>query len=68
LKKIAIIGLVVAAIVPVAIAVYAVNDSPSATPSAQASAPTPIALKEAKLNIEHNATDNDTGFPGDHRQ
>ena len=23
-----------------------------------------IPLKEAKLNIEHNATDNDTGFPG----
>jgi hypothetical protein len=31
----------------------------------QASAPsTPIPLKEAKLNIEHNATDNDTGFQG----
>jgi hypothetical protein len=24
----------------------------------------PIPLKEAKLNIEHNATDNDTGFRG----
>lgn len=27
-------------------------------------AKTPIPLKEAKLNIEHNATDNDTGFQG----
>jgi hypothetical protein len=31
--------------------------------SGQAAA-SPIPLKEAKLNIEHNATDNDTGFQG----
>jgi hypothetical protein len=30
----------------------------------QAKSRPPIPLKEAKLNIEHNATDNDTGFQG----
>ena len=29
-----------------------------------AAAPEPVPLKDAKLNIEHNATDNDTGFQG----
>ena len=28
----------------------------------------PVPLKEAKLNIEHNATDRDTGFRGIRRQ
>ena len=32
--------------------------------TANAKPKTPIPLKEAKLNIEHNATDHDTGFQG----
>jgi hypothetical protein len=39
----------------------AVEDAP-ARPAAGAKAPIP--LKDAKLNIEHNATDRDTGFQG----
>src|SRR6185503_962804 len=31
---------------------------------AEAKSKPPIPLKEAKLNIEHNATDHDTGFQG----
>ena len=34
------------------------------SPSAKAKSKPPIPLKEAKLNIEHNATDHDTGFQG----
>ena len=34
------------------------------SPSAKAKSKPPIPLKEAKLNIEHNATDNDTGCQG----
>jgi hypothetical protein len=37
--------------------------SPSPTPS-EAAAGDPLPLKDAKLNIEHNATDEDTGFQG----
>jgi hypothetical protein len=33
-------------------------------PFVEAEKKTPIPLKEAKLNIEHNATDHDTGFQG----
>jgi hypothetical protein len=35
-----------------------------AVPGTQAKQKNPIPLKEAKLNIEHNATDHDTGFQG----
>jgi hypothetical protein len=35
-----------------------------AAPSLEAKSKPPIPLKEAKLNIEHNATDKDTGFQG----
>lgn len=64
--KFAIIALVIAAIAPVAITAYgAANDHHIAAPNtANPAASTPIPLKEAKLNIEHNATDNDTGFQG----
>jgi hypothetical protein len=37
---------------------------PAPAVEADARARAPIPLKEAKLNIEHNATDNDTGFQG----
>jgi hypothetical protein len=36
----------------------------SSTGSAAAGGQKPVPLKEAKLNIEHNATDHDTGFQG----
>ena len=49
-------------IVPTSLALLAVV---SATATATASGgSTVVPLKEAKLNIEHNATDNDTGFQG----
>lgn len=63
--RVAIIALIIAAIAPVAVTAYAVRDGSS--PPKQVSKPaasTPIPLKDAKLNIEHNATDNDTGFQG----
>jgi hypothetical protein len=63
--KIVIIALIVAAIAPVAVTAYAVNDgSSSPAQVSKLAASTPIPLKDAKLNIEHNATDNDTGFQG----
>ena len=37
------------------------GDRPALAPAGSAAA---IPLKEAKLNIEHNATDEDTGFQG----
>ena len=44
---------------------YAGARSVEAAPAAPAGASaTPVPLKEAKLNIEHNATDRDTGFQG----
>jgi hypothetical protein len=36
----------------------------AATVSARPGEPAAVPLKDAKLNIEHNATDNDTGFQG----
>ena len=63
--KIAIIALIVAAMAPVGVATYVVsNGSQAAAQSRRAAASTPIPLKDAKLNIEHNATANDTGFQG----
>ena len=48
-----------------AAAVYAGTGSGSAgEPRAAAGSAAVIPLKDAKLNIEHNATDNDTGFQG----
>ena len=51
------IGLLVLSIVP-AVAVACVSSSSGAAPGND------VPLKEAKLNIEHNATDGDTGFQG----
>jgi hypothetical protein len=64
--KIALIALAIAAIAPIAITAYgAANDHSAAAPNTDnPGASTPIPLKEAKLNIEHNATDGDTGFQG----
>lgn len=53
--KITIIALIIFIVVPALAA--ACGDAGEASPE-------PIPLKEAKLNIEHNATDNDTGFQG----
>jgi len=47
------LAIAVPAVLLSAAAVYAGSDSTAAPP-----------LKDAKLNIEHNATDNDTGFQG----
>src|SRR3990170_6392443 len=51
----AIIALVILAITPAVV---------TACIGTGAAAPEPVPLKDAKLNIEHNATDNDTGFQG----
>ncbi len=53
--KIAIVALLIGAVVPAVVAASGGNGK---------SGGAPIPLKEAKLNIEHNATDNDTGFQG----
>jgi hypothetical protein len=53
--KIAIIALIIFAVVP---------DIATACGGAGEASTDPIPLKDAKLNIEHNATDNDTGFQG----
>ena len=47
-----------------AAAVYAGSGSGSGRESARAAAAPAVPLKDAKLNIEHNATDEDTGFQG----
>ena len=53
-------------LVAVATAALVLADSPSRQPTQAlaATGPTDIPLKDAKLNIEHNATDKDTGFQG----
>jgi len=40
------------------------TDSPPAACAGDEASQSAVPLKEAKLNIEHNATDNDTGFQG----
>ena len=61
--KIAIIALTVLAIGATAATAFgATSDRPAA--DAAVNAARTIPLKDAKLNIEHNATDNDTGFQG----
>ena len=44
--------------------VYAGAQSSGGSAARAAGAQKPVPLKEAKLNIEHNATDRDTGFQG----
>ena len=53
-------------LVALAAAALVLADSPSrqATQALAAAGPADIPLKDAKLNIEHNATDEDTGFQG----
>jgi len=58
-----VISLTVMAAVAVWMVAFAVWSSSGRDASAAAPGET-IPLKEAKLNIEHNATDNDTGFQG----
>ena len=66
MKRIAI-GLVMLALVPAFLVAWSRqgtangSDSPARRQDARQA---PIPLKEAKLNIEHNATDLDTGFQG----
>ena len=48
--------------------VYAGAQSSGGSAARAAGAQKPVPLKEAKLNIEHNATDRDTGFQGFRRQ
>ena len=43
---------------------YSAAHGSAESPSHTAASKGPIPLKEAKLNIEHNATDRDTGFQG----
>ncbi len=45
-------------------AVYAGSRSVEQTPALAATGSVDVPLKDAKLNIEHNATDRDTGFQG----
>jgi hypothetical protein len=47
-----------------AVCVYAGAQSSGGPAARAAGAQKPVPLKEAKLNIEHNATDHDTGFQG----
>jgi hypothetical protein len=51
-------------IVLAAACVYAGAQSSGGSAARAASGQQPVPLKEAKLNIEHNATDHDTGFQG----
>jgi hypothetical protein len=53
-------------LVALAAAALVVADSPSGgtTRALAAAGPADVPLKDAKLNIEHNATDRDTGFQG----
>ena len=44
--------------------VYAGAQSSGGSAARAAGLQNPVPLKEAKLNIEHNATDRDTGFQG----
>ena len=44
--------------------VFSAGDGSAESQSRAAASKGPIPLKEAKLNIEHNATDRDTGFQG----
>src|SRR3972149_4181396 len=68
--RIVIIALIIfAALLAVATACGGANDGPlvvavTGNGETREASTEPIALKDAKLNIEHNATDNDTGFQG----
>ena len=68
--RIVIIALIIFAALPaVATGCGGANDGPlvaavTGNGETREASTEPIALKDAKLNIEHNATDNDTGFQG----
>jgi len=56
-----LLALLILSVVPALAAACSANGAPDGNADAGGDA---IPLKEAKLNIEHNATDNDTGFQG----
>ena len=61
MKLVAPVSLALLAAVSLYAGSLSIEDAPARS---VAVARTPVPLKDAKLNIEHNATDRDTGFQG----
>jgi hypothetical protein len=61
MKTLCATSLILLAAVAVYVGFHSVEEAPA---GAAADSKAPVPLKDAKLNIEHNATDRDTGFQG----